>query len=71
MSNGGESGIVNLGIDGTGFSIHDLMFVAQNVVGMALLTKYEVGRRRAGDRTQTYVEIDEAKTLLDWEPTYG
>ena len=52
LSNGGESGIVNLG------PAQDLVFltliIAQNVVGKEL--KYEFGDRRAGD-PPTYVEI--------------
>jgi len=68
LSNDGESGIVNLG-SGTGFSIHDLIISAQNVVGKSL--KYEVGPRRAGDPSYLCGDISKAKTLLDWEPTYS
>ena len=64
MSNGGESGIVNLGL------VQDLVFdliIAQNVVGKI---KYEVGPE---EQEITYLcgDISKAKTLLDWEPTYS
>ena len=68
LSNGGASGIVNLG-SGTGFSIHDLINSAQNVVGKQL--KYEVGPRRAGDPSYLCGDVTKAKNLIDWKPTYS
>lgn len=60
--------VCNLG-SGSGFSVRQVLDVAQGVVGRPI--SHVVGPRRAGDPPILLAAIDQAASILGWTPTRG
>jgi UDP-glucose 4-epimerase len=56
----------NLG-SGVGFSVRDVLAVAERVVGRAI--PQTIGARRAGDPPELVAQIGRAREVLGWSPT--
>ena len=68
LFDGGASDVFNLG-NGQGFSVQEVIDVAQKVSGYPL--KYEFGARRAGDPARLVADAQKARTILNWKPQYA
>jgi len=68
LFDGGQNDIFNLG-NGVGFSVHEVIKAAQEVVGREIPTA--LAGRRAGDPAVLVASSDKAKTILGWEPHYA
>jgi len=68
LFDGGQNDIFNLG-NGVGFSVHEVIKAAQEVVGREIPTA--LAGRRAGDPAELVASSDKAKTILGWEPHYA
>jgi UDP-arabinose 4-epimerase len=65
---GKGDGIFNLGI-GRGFSVKEVIAVAEEVIGRPIPT--EIGRRREGDPPRLVADAAAARKALNWEPRFG
>lgn len=68
MRKGGASTAFNLG-NGAGYSVLELIEVAEKVTGKAI--KREIAPRRAGDPPRLVGNAARAKEVLGWKPQYG
>lgn len=64
LRDGGETTAVNLGT-GRGFSVREIIEVAQSVTGKSIPVSY--GPRRAGDPPELVAEPTKARQVLGWE----
>ncbi len=62
------AGAYNLG-NGTGFSVREVMEVAERVTGQAV--PFRVGKRRAGDPAMLVADASRAIDGLGWQPKYA
>jgi UDP-glucose 4-epimerase len=63
-----ENFIFNLGCGGDGYSVREVIRVAESVTGARIPTK--VGPRRAGDPPVLIASSDQIKKVLGWKPKY-
>ena len=68
LNDGGTSRILNLG-NGTGFSVMDIIKVAESVTGQRVLYQFE--QRRAGEPAELIASNLEAQRVLNWKPRYS
>jgi len=67
LQNGGESDVFNLG-NGDGYSVLEVIRVAENVTGKAIKTT--IVERRAGDPAVLIGDARKAKEALKWSPKH-
>lgn len=67
LADGAPSDAFNLG-NGKGFSVRQVIDVAEQVVGKPI--PYEEGPRRAGDPAVLVASSEKARTTLGWRPAY-
>ncbi len=68
LLNGGDSRAYNLG-NGTGFSVKQVIDMAQQITGMNIPVVY--GQRREGDPARLVADATWAKQQLGWQPRYA
>jgi UDP-glucose 4-epimerase len=68
LSDGGTSDVFNLG-SGKGYSVKELIMVAQQITGKSV--SVVVKPRRPGDVSVLVAQADKARTILHWEPHYS
>ncbi len=64
---GQDSTVYNLG-NGTGFSVHQVIELAEKITGKAI--KVIKGERRSGDPARLVADAKQAITQLHWQPQY-
>ena len=67
LRKGGKSDFFNLG-SGQGFSVKEIIDVAEKVTGLKIKT--ELGARRAGDPARLIASSDKARKILGWTPHF-
>jgi len=67
LRDGGATTAVNLGT-GRGFSVREIIEVAQQITGKTIPVSY--GPRRAGDPPELVADPAKARTTLGWEAQY-
>jgi len=65
---GERSAIYNLGCGGDGYSVKEVVDIAQQVTGKQILTK--IGPRRAGDPAVLVASSEKIKGELGWSPVF-
>jgi UDP-glucose 4-epimerase len=68
LAAGAESDVFNLG-NGMGFSVREVVRVAEEVTGRAI--PVEAAARRPGDPAVLVASADKAKRVLGWKPQYS
>ena len=65
---GESSAVYNLGCGGTGYTVRDVVAVAEEITGRKI--KLKISARRAGDPAIPVASSDKIRRELGWEPRY-